>query len=139
MLKRRIVGGTVLGVVLSGLVIGPAAFAKNATSPGKALYDKNCASCHGFDGKGDGPMAKFLTTKPTDLTQIAKKAGGKFPMVQVLSQIDGTLPIGAHGPSDMPVWGDKFASEPDAALDYQAAVRGKLLLLAEYLASIQAK
>lgn len=140
MLKRRIVGSTVLGAVISGLVIGPPVFAKDpAPNPGKTLYDKNCASCHGVTGKGDGTLAKLMTPKPTDLTQLAKKAGGKFPMIEVLGQIDGTLYIAAHGTSEMPVWGDKFTAETTAGVEDHAMVRGKLLLVTQYVASIQEK
>lgn len=35
---------------------------------GKALYVKECASCHGDKGKGDGPGAKDLEKKPGDLS-----------------------------------------------------------------------
>ena len=31
----------------------------------KALYEKNCASCHGLKGDGEGFNAAFLPTKPT--------------------------------------------------------------------------
>lgn len=43
-----------------------------AAEDGKALYDKNCASCHGAGGKGDGPAAKAFKTKPSDLSALAK-------------------------------------------------------------------
>ena len=33
---------------------------------GDALYKKNCASCHGKTGAGDGPKAKTLETFPGD-------------------------------------------------------------------------
>lgn len=33
---------------------------------GRALYDQTCAACHGADGKGDGPAAAGLPTKPRD-------------------------------------------------------------------------
>jgi mono/diheme cytochrome c family protein len=32
------------------------------------LYVKECASCHGTAGKGDGPAAKDLERKPGDLS-----------------------------------------------------------------------
>lgn len=35
---------------------------------GKVVYVKECASCHGDKGKGDGPAAKDLEKKPGDLT-----------------------------------------------------------------------
>lgn len=35
---------------------------------GKALYTKECASCHGDKGKGDGPGVKDLEKKPEDIT-----------------------------------------------------------------------
>jgi len=35
---------------------------------GKALYTKECLSCHGEKGKGDGPAVKDLEKKPGDLS-----------------------------------------------------------------------
>jgi mono/diheme cytochrome c family protein len=34
---------------------------------GKSLYAKNCASCHGESGAGDGPSAASQLPRPTDL------------------------------------------------------------------------
>ena len=81
----------------------------------------------------------WLTAKPTDLTQLAKNAGGEFPMLKVIQSIDGTATVRAHGDSDMPVWGDRFREPNGASMRRQAAVRGKILLIAEYLRSIQVK
>lgn len=33
---------------------------------GKATYEMYCAACHGTSGKGDGPAAATLPTKPAD-------------------------------------------------------------------------
>ena len=52
-------------------------------------YKKNCASCHGETGRGDGPLAKNLPQSPTDLTQLSKRNGGKYPAARTLSYIYG--------------------------------------------------
>lgn len=41
--------------------------ATSATTGGVALYRTHCASCHGVDGRGDGPDAPFLSARPRDL------------------------------------------------------------------------
>jgi len=48
---------------------------------GKSLFAEYCAMCHGDEGKGNGPMAEALETKPADLTDRARMA----------SQSDGEL------------------------------------------------
>ena len=35
---------------------------------GKGLFDRQCATCHGAGGRGDGPSAAGFATKPADLT-----------------------------------------------------------------------
>jgi high-affinity iron transporter len=45
---------------------------KPDAAAGKAIYDRECAACHGAAGKGDGEDAAYYTTKPTDLTDRAK-------------------------------------------------------------------
>jgi len=105
----------------------------------KAMYERYCASCHGVDGKGDGALKNFLTSKPTDLTQLTKQAGGQFPFVRVMQIIDGTEAVRAHGTSDMPVWGETFRRQSGSTAAEEAEVRGKLMLITEYIRVIQAK
>ena len=47
---------------------------------GRVLYDKECASCHGKAGKGDGPAAAQLTKPATDLTapDMGKQSEGEL-------------------------------------------------------------
>jgi mono/diheme cytochrome c family protein len=121
------------------VLLSTAAVAAEPETPGQVTYVRYCGACHGQDGKGNGPVANWLTAKPTDLTQIAKKAGGEFPMIKVIQAIDGTTTVRAHGDSDMPVWGDRFRAEIEASMNHQAQVRGKIFLIADYLRSIQVK
>jgi len=76
---------------------------------GKDLYREYCAVCHGTAGKGDGPAASALKAPPSDLTQISKQNGGKYPEIKVQHIINGDadVPV-AHGSKDMPVWGNLF-------------------------------
>lgn len=46
----------------------PTGFATTAIMQGAALFPKNCAMCHGTEGRGDGPAAKELRVPPADLT-----------------------------------------------------------------------
>ena len=42
--------------------------ARPSVSQGRQLYTANgCASCHGQDGRGDGPTARYLMVAPVDL------------------------------------------------------------------------
>ena len=34
---------------------------------GRQVYTRQCQSCHGREGRGDGPAARFLEPKPRDL------------------------------------------------------------------------
>ena len=103
----------------------------------KALYLRYCSACHGDGGKGDGPVSGFLEKKPTDLTQIAKKAGGKFPYLETMKAIDGRTTIRAHGDPAMPVWSESFQRETTS--DGYVYVRGQLMLITDYIESIQEK
>lgn len=38
---------------------------------GLALYRKNCLTCHGEAGKGDGPAAEFIQTAPANISSPA--------------------------------------------------------------------
>ena len=105
---------------------------------GRTAYLENCASCHGVDAKGDGPMARGLTTAPPDLTMIAARNGGVFPTDQVMSTIDG-LDRGEHFSAAMPEFGagDMGATVIVEEDGLGTPVPMQLLLLAEYLESIQ--
>jgi mono/diheme cytochrome c family protein len=60
-----------LAAVLAGGVCLAAGAAKPDAAAGKAVYDRECKSCHGATGKGDGEDAAYFTTKPPDFTDRA--------------------------------------------------------------------
>jgi mono/diheme cytochrome c family protein len=117
------------------LLVGGSAYA--AEDAGRTLYLRYCASCHGRDGRGDGPVAPALGEKPTDLTQIAAAHGGEFPFLAVCEAIDGTRTVRAHGVSEMPIWGEVFQSDPATPLEQQILAAGKVIAIARYLRVLQ--
>ena len=79
-------------------------------SAGAEIYARHCASCHGIDGSGDGPMSPVLLIQPSDLTTLTERYDGTFPKERVVMRIDGRDPLVSHG-SPMPVYGDFFEGE----------------------------
>ena len=75
---------------------------------GEAIFGYYCATCHGRDATGNGPMSPSLVVRPTDLTELRSQNGGVFPTTRVVMRIDGRDPLVSHG-SMMPVYGDFFA------------------------------
>lgn len=102
--------------------------------PGKQLYRNYCASCHGLDGRGRGPVSRSLRKVPPDLTTLAKRHDGKFPDDYVTQVLRFGLIYSAHGSSDMPVWGPIFQDEEHYN---EGAVRQRIRNLCEYLESLQ--
>jgi len=101
---------------------------------GMDLYRAYCGSCHGKNGKGNGPVAPALKATVPDLTVIAKNNRGQFPEARVRSILTGEEGITAsHGSREMPVWGRIFHDEK-APVDLGPV---RLNNLVNYLESIQ--
>jgi len=75
---------------------------------GADAYKRFCASCHGVSGRGDGPVAASMRMAIPDLTELARRAGGEFPVERIRRIVDGRTVVAPHGPRDMPVWGHEF-------------------------------
>lgn len=141
------------GALLLGVVSMPALAQSRDAPPAQARdfgqreFSANCASCHGADAKGRGPVAGFLTRNPPDLTQISRSNGGVFPMERLYRVIDGTeLPEGSlpgpHGSREMPIWGRDYRVRDaeyyvDVPYNADGLVRGRILALLEYLHRLQ--
>jgi mono/diheme cytochrome c family protein len=105
------------------------------TMEGPDLYAEYCAVCHGKDGKGGGPAAAALKKEPADLTQLARKNGGKFDELRVLGVITGSDVVASHGSRDMPIWGNVFAS----MTTNEGLRKIRINALVQHVATMQAK
>ena len=128
---------------LTGLVLALAAGGcEPAAEPpptGQILFLRHCASCHGPEGRGDGPLAASLKRPPADLTSLARTAGGHFDEATVIRVIDGRRSVAEHGPRDMPVWGVVFEEELEEERHGRFAAMLHVRALADYVRSIQAE
>ena len=106
---------------------------------GLTEYELACMSCHGVDGRGDGPRAKELKTPPADLTQIAKSNNGHFPVEKIRKMVDGRADVRAHGPRDMPVWGERYrsAATAEGLENAEQLARTQIDALVSFLEAIQ--
>jgi mono/diheme cytochrome c family protein len=101
---------------------------------GRDSFEFYCASCHGMTGKGDGPMASALKTRPSELTSLARRNGGAFPRDRVLAIVTGNgRQVQAHGSSDMPVWGPIFRGLDPS----ERRVEQRLENIVEHIESLQ--
>ena len=127
---------SLLPIVVGGAVVVAATAASTVTvESGSAVFRTYCASCHGADAKGDGPLASNLRVAPADLTRIARRNHGKFDAAKVHRAIDGRDPREIHGGSDMPVWGDAFKRPGDGYSETK--VKERIQALVDYLETIQ--
>ncbi len=98
---------------------------------GAQLFSRFCASCHGAQGRGDGPVAPALKVEVPDLTRLVKRQGDPFPVEQVRRIVDGREVLAAHGARRMPVWGYEFATatagEPESGAEIAAQVVGRVV------------
>jgi mono/diheme cytochrome c family protein len=104
---------------------------------GRDLFDFYCATCHGRDGKGSGPVAAALKVPPPDLTRLARSNVGAFPRERVEMFVmhgrDALAP--AHGTAEMPVWGPVFLG-----LDRSdTRVKIRIANVVDYVGSLQVK
>jgi len=101
--------------------------------PGDQMFRQFCATCHGADAKGHGPLSSSLKVPPADLTTLARRHGGKFPYSYV-SEVLLFGKVAPHGSQEMPTWGPlfRYLDKPS-----EAAVRQRIKNLSNYLATLQ--
>jgi hypothetical protein len=120
---------------------------------GKSEFQASCASCHGADAKGKGPVSDLLKTPPPDLTMLARNNNGVFPTNAVYETVYGSKTIPTHGTREMPIWGERF--NPIVNLPHsvdpsywtmagpeqspEVVVRKRILAVIDYLGRVQQK
>ena len=141
-------------LMIAGLAVGLAGAAQAEDSDiGKAEFQSSCASCHGIDAKGKGPVSDLLKVPPPDLTVLARNNNGVFPTNAVYETINGMKTVPAHGTREMPIWGERFnpiinlphAVDPSywklagPEQSPEVVVRTRILVVIDYLNRIQQK
>ena len=119
------------------LTASPAHAQVFAEYSGEETYFRFCASCHGEEGQGDGPVSEGIPIHVPDLTLLRQRHGDEFPERALRRIIDGRDVVIYHGTRYMPVWGYEFWVEEGA--DDAAAQRVEIIIrnLIDYLESIQ--
>ncbi len=99
-----------------------------ALQRGYAIYTRYCTQCHGVNGDGKGPLAKYLDPKPRDYTRgIFKFTSTPYGKKPRHSDLIRTVRQGVQGTS-MPSF-DRFTeSDVHAVVDYVLVLtlRGEL-------------
>lgn len=126
-------------LILSSFLLAAAPVSATEPDPdnGARLFRTNCATCHGLEARGDGPMAAVLDVLPADLTRIAP-GGVPFPMGEVVRKIDGRDLLAHGGP--MPVFGfilEDQSGVVDAADGTPVITSQAVVDIAHWLASVQ--
>jgi cytochrome c oxidase cbb3-type subunit 3 len=107
---------TVLALLLAAGTAVPAAAADLAAA--RKDFVRFCSKCHGPEGKGDGPQADALSTKPRDFTDCARmKAIDDATLFTAIKEGGEAV----HLSKDMPAW--KEGMEDDEIHDLVAYIR----------------
>lgn len=77
------------------------------TARGERFYAKNCATCHGLKGDGDGPRAYFIRPRPRNFLDASSRTSFNRPALYA------AIAMGKTG-TEMPAW-SKVLSEQEIA------------------------
>jgi mono/diheme cytochrome c family protein len=131
-----LLAGTLLAQTAAKPTIQKVAAKYSTPSSGQTMFNDYCASCHGSDGKGNGPAAAAMKSVVPDLTVLAKKNGGEFPGFHIGQTIIGEKMMSAHGSKDMPVWGPVFSRLSQQS---RAETQLRVYNLTNYVESLQSR
>ena len=91
-----------------------------AADAGKTVYmEKGCVTCHGAEGKGDGPVGAALKPKPRNFSDAAWKNG--TDLASVIKSINTGIP----GTGMAPYKGNLTDEEIKSVAEYVRKLGGK--------------
>ena len=105
-----------LAILLAVAAVIPAGAADLGAT--RKEFVRFCSKCHGTEGKGDGPQADALTTKPRDFTDCARMKTLSDDTLFTAIKEGGEA---VHLSKDMPAWKDGM--DDDEIHDLIAYVR----------------
>ena len=89
----------------------PADYAEKTIPPnadataGANLFNTDCVTCHGEDGRGDGPAAQTLDPRPANLVDLGKISTNDFLFWKISAGADGTaMPAWKSILTDQQIW-----------------------------------
>jgi mono/diheme cytochrome c family protein len=124
-----------VAVLLAG---APAAEAEDTlaearAAAGRVWYDKYCTQCHG-PGGAPGSAVHPGTNENVDLRRYVARHGGKFPAGEWIAVVEQTETRAPHAD----VWQEILKAQPQT-ISQRPVARGVVVLIAEYIRSIQTK
>jgi mono/diheme cytochrome c family protein len=127
----------VVAVVGSAIVVHAARTSEDVHE-GRVLYGRYCAACHGIAADGHGPVAPALRQVPTDLRRLAERYGTPLPVERIGRFVDGREAVAAHGPREMPVWGERLGSPEPEESGRSPTIDRRIRAIIAYLESLEA-
>jgi mono/diheme cytochrome c family protein len=107
-------GSFVLTLALTAFLT-PAAFAAGDAAAGKKLFDTYCFTCHGLDGKGDGPAGAALNPPPRNFVEghfkFDANKDGKVGEDADLALVIKNGAAAYGGNPAMAPWGSQFSDQ----------------------------
>jgi mono/diheme cytochrome c family protein len=142
--RRRNQRGTGAAVLLAAAVcIAATSLSACGQSNGQAqpsgaqLYANNCASCHGAQGEGDGPVAAVMKVAVPNLRNLNLRNNGEFPADAVRAYVDGRNLPTAHGDRYMPIWGNEFGYGEKSGEAAENVIAQRIDAIVEYVRTLQ--
>jgi mono/diheme cytochrome c family protein len=97
-MSRSLIAGLLIAIALTGcagqkdaqLLSAGATAAPRQFTEGEALYVRYCSGCHGWEGRGDGPMAIMFEVHPPPLAALHLS---ETEMVTIIKVLHGDSPL----------------------------------------------